>query len=154
MQVERTSAHVDFTVSDIVTSSVSPKGPKRFPVSKDSSGVPLVSPQCFVCKWNNNVDCNHGNAQCQTFRSMSPFESRELVFRPRRCFNCLGSHLVVDCTSNSDFRKCEGSKIGKHFHMPHDSFVSTIPNDVMMFKILLIRVRLVEAKSPGCLRGE
>ena len=130
VQVKRTSAHVDSGVSNIATSSVPPEGPKRFPVSKASNGTPLVAPQCFVCKWNNNVDCNHGVAQCQTFRSMPPFKRRELVFRARHCFNCLGSHLVVDCASNSDCRKCEGSKIGKHFQMLHDSFVSTIPKDI------------------------
>ena len=126
MKVKRTSAHVDFSVSNIATSSVPPKGPKCFPVSKASSGTSLVAPQCFVCKSNNNIDYNHSIAQCQTFRSLSPFERRELVFRARRCFNYLGSHLVVDCASNSDCRKCEGSKIGKHSYMLHDSFVSTI----------------------------
>ena len=120
VQDERISTHVDSSVSNIAKSLVSPKGSTRFPVSKASSGTPLVSPQCFVCKCNNNVDCNHAVAQCQTFRSMSPFERRELVFSARRCFNCLGSHLVVDCASNSDCRKCEGSKIGKQFLFLHN----------------------------------
>ena len=127
-----------------------PKDPKRFPVSKASNGTPLVAHQCFVCKWNDNVDCNHGATQCQTFRSMSPFERRELVFRARRSFNCLGSHLVVDCALNSDCRKCEGSKIGKHFYMLYDSFVSTIPRDVHN---VVDKSKTGGGESSGCLRG-
>ena len=102
VQVKRTSAHDDSTVSNIATSSVPPKSSKRFPITKASSRMLLVAPQCFVCGWNNNVNCNHGIEKCQTFRSMSPLECLELVFRARRCFNCLGSHLVVDCALNSD----------------------------------------------------
>ena len=51
VQVKRASAHVDSSVSNIITSSVPPKGPKHFPVSKASIGTLLVAPQCFVCKW-------------------------------------------------------------------------------------------------------
>ena len=61
---------------------------------------------------------------------MSPFERREFVFRARRCFNCLGSHLVVDRALKCDCRKFEGSKVGKPFYVLHDSFVSTILKDV------------------------
>ena len=42
-------------------------------------------------------------------------------------FNCLGSHLVKDCTQRCDCRRCQGSDICKHFFMLHEYFAPTVP---------------------------
>ena len=98
-------------------------------VMGDGNESSLVPPQCFVCKLEN-VDSKHSIVQCQTFRKMSPAERRESVFKARRCFNCLGCHLVKDCSLKCNCRKCQGGNVGKHFYMLHDSFVSTTPKGV------------------------
>ena len=86
----------------------------------------IVPPQCFVCRLQNSDSC-HKVVNCQTFRRMTPSERKEIVFKARRCFNCLEKHVVKDCVKNCDCRKCLGSNVGKHFFMLHDCFVSTVP---------------------------
>ena len=86
----------------------------------------ILPPQCFVCRLQNSDSC-HKIVNCQTFRRMTPSKRKEIVFKARRCFNCLEKHVVKDCVKNCDCRKCLGSNVGKHFFMLHDCFVSTVP---------------------------
>ena len=46
-----------------------------------------------------------------------------MVFKARRCFNCLGAHLVKDCTQRCDCLRCQGSDICKHFFLLHEYFM-------------------------------
>ena len=91
----------------------------------------IVPPQCFVCRLQNADSC-HKVVNCQIFRKMTPSERREIVFKARRCFNCLEKHVVKDCVKNCDCRKCMGSNVGKHFFMLHDCLF-----------LLSLRVRIV-----------
>ena len=52
----------------------------------------IVPPQCFVCRLQNSDSC-HKVVNFQTFRRMTPSERKEIVFKARRCFNCLESTL-------------------------------------------------------------
>ena len=86
----------------------------------------IVPPQCFVCHLQNSDSC-HKVVNCQTFWRMTPSEQKEIVFKARRCFNCLEKHVVRDCVKNCNCCKCLGSNVGKHFFILHDCFVSTVP---------------------------
>ena len=85
----------------------------------------IVPPQCFVCRLQNADSC-HKVVNCQIFRIMILSKRKKIVFKARRCFNCLEKHVVKDCVKNCDCRKCLGSNVGKHFFMLHDCFVSTV----------------------------
>ena len=58
---------------------------------------------------------------------MNPSERKDVVFKARRCFNCLGAHLVQDCTQRCDCRRCQGSDICEHVFMLHEYFAPTVP---------------------------
>ena len=85
----------------------------------------IVPPQCFVCKLEK-CDSRHRVVDCRKFKAMSPYERKEVVFKARRCFNCLGGHLLKDCNERCNCRRCERSDVGRHFYMLHDSFVANI----------------------------
>ncbi|XP_014216313.1 uncharacterized protein LOC106645067 [Copidosoma floridanum] len=44
---------------------------------------------------------------CDTFRSMTWLEKREILQIHRHCFNCLGSHWIKDCGSTQTCQKCQ-----------------------------------------------
>ena len=58
---------------------------------------------------------------------MNPSERKDVVFKARRCINCLGAHTVKDCTQKCDCRRCQGSDISKHFFMLHEYFAPAVP---------------------------
>ena len=72
-------------------------------------------------------DSHHKVENCQRFRRMNPSERKDVVFKARRCFNCLGAHLVNDCTQRCDCRRYQGSDICKHFFMLHEYFALKVP---------------------------
>ena len=102
--------------------------PARAKPFSDSKNIDLVSvaPQCFVCVMEG-LDSRHKVANCQRFRRMNPSERKDVVFKARQCFNCLGAHLVKDCTQRCDCRRCQGSDICKHFFMLHEYSAPTVP---------------------------
>ena len=55
--------------------------------NKNNDSV-IFSPLCFVCRLKNFDSC-HKVVNCQTFRRMTPYERKKIVFKARRCFNCL-----------------------------------------------------------------
>ena len=55
----------------------------------------IVPPQCFVCCLRNADSC-HKVINCQVLRKMTPSERKEIVFKARRCLNCLEKHVVKD----------------------------------------------------------
>lgn len=55
---------------------------------------------CFVCHGLHNI------MKCELFVKKSPQERYALVKEHRRCINCMGSHLVAHCKSNSTCREC------------------------------------------------
>ena len=120
MKVKKTSAQFDGNVNPSSRAS-------QQPVFGNKTNAPsVVPPQCFVCNLENR-ESRHRVVDCREFRSMSPSERREIVFTARRCYNCLGSHLVKDCSERCNCRKCERVDVAKHFYMLHDYFVSAIP---------------------------
>ena len=129
VKVKKTSAQVE---SGNCRTGVGKLNGGSFPVkdvcvsdNRNNDSV-IVPPQCFVCRLQNADSC-HKVVNCQIFWIMTPSERREIVFKARRCFNCLEKHVVKDCVKNCDCRKCMSSNVGKHFFMLHDCFVSTVP---------------------------
>ena len=102
-----------------------PARAKPFSDSKNNDLV-RVAPQCFVCAMER-LDSHHKVANCQRFMRMNPSERKDVVFKARRCFNCLGAHLVKDRMQRCDCRRCQGSDICKHFFMLHEYFAPTVP---------------------------
>ena len=98
---------------------------KPFSESKNNNLV-SVAPQCFL-RVMERSDSHHKVVNCQRFRRMNPSERKDVVFKARRCFNCLGAHLVKDCTHRCDCRRCQGSDICKNFFMLHEYFAPTVP---------------------------
>ena len=98
---------------------------KPFSDSK-SNDLVSVAPQCFVCVMERSGN-HHRVANCQRFRRMNPLERKDVMFKARRCFNCIGAHLAKDSTQRCDCRRCQGSDICKYFFMLHEYFVPTVP---------------------------
>ena len=96
------------------------------PFSDSKNNLVSVAPQCFVCAMER-LDSHHKVANCQRFMRMNPSERKDVVFKARRCFNCLGAHLVKDYMQRCDCRRCQGSDICKHFFMLHEYFAPTVP---------------------------
>ena len=102
--------------------------PARANPFSDSKNNDLVSvaPQCFVCVMERS-DSHYKVVNCQRFRKMNPSERKDVVFKARQCFNCLGAHLVKDCTQRCDCRRYQGSDICEHFFVLHEYFAPTVP---------------------------
>jgi hypothetical protein len=63
---------------------------------------------CCVC----GEEELHRLMDCRKFMSCTPQERTAIVQRERRCFRCLGNHLVADCKSNRSCPRCQK----KHHH--------------------------------------
>lgn len=69
---------------------------------------------CPLCKRN------HFLPFCEQYKQKSAQEKREIVATYQRCWNCLGRHLVVDCSSSKSCSKCSA----RHHTTLHDALVT------------------------------
>ena len=111
VRVKKTSAHIE-------------RG-GRFDTDCKTVNESIVPPRCFVCHLER-ADSRHTIVNCRRFKQMSSSERKEVVFKARRCFNCLESHFVKDCQHRRDCRKCHGMDICKHHYLLHDCFVGNL----------------------------
>ena len=118
-----------------------PARAKPFSDSKNNDLV-SVAPQCFVCVMERS-DSHHKVANCQRFRRMNSSQRKDVVFKARRCFNCLGAHTVKDCTQICDCGRCQGSDICKHFFMLHEYFAPTVSNSLGNNERVLMRRKMI-----------
>ncbi|KAL7287695.1 hypothetical protein TKK_0018088 [Trichogramma kaykai] len=60
-------------------------------------------------KDNQYTYCKHEHyiAACDSFRALELGQRKAFVQRNKLCFNCLGRHLVRDCRSNKNCKRCQ-----------------------------------------------
>jgi Pao retrotransposon peptidase./Putative peptidase (DUF1758)./Integrase core domain./Protein of unknown function (DUF1759). len=79
-----------------------------------------VFSKCLLCHKG------HSLSMCPNFSHLKMDEKIQFVRRHRRCFNCLGSHLKVDCPSTASCRKCSSKSHHTLLH-PGNQIDSTLP---------------------------
>ncbi|KMQ88090.1 hypothetical protein RF55_12480 [Lasius niger] len=72
------------------------------------------SRSCPLCKKE------HFMAFCEQYKKKSAQEKREAVNTHQRCWNCLGRHMVGECSSVKTCSKCSG----RHHTSLHEAFTS------------------------------
>ncbi|XP_071057593.1 uncharacterized protein [Onthophagus taurus] len=70
---------------------------------------------CFICT------SNHYISSCPTYLAKSPSARIEFVKSNKRCFNCLGPHLVKDCRVSKRCRVCNKNHHSTLHDAPSDS---------------------------------
>ncbi|KAI5726130.1 hypothetical protein M8J77_024237 [Diaphorina citri] len=70
-------------------------------VSTTQQNFPSVS--CPLCKEGHRL------FQCSAFHAMEPTKRYETVKLHKKCFNCLGNHVMSECRSVSRCSKCQSS---------------------------------------------
>ena len=92
-----------------------PKGSERSlaPGNRNTCSA-RVPPQCFVCHMDR-CECRYGVVDCRKFRKMLSSKRKDSVSEARRCFNCLGNHVVKDCGKGYDCHWYQTSDVGEHF---------------------------------------
>ena len=105
--VKKTSAQFDSNGrrnndGNFQNSNMIPARAKPFSDSKNNDLV-SVAPQCFVCAMER-LDTHHKVMNYQKIRRRNLSERKDVVFKARRCFNCLGAHLVKDGAQRCDCR--------------------------------------------------
>lgn len=76
-------------------------------------GSTSAPPQsCPVCSESHKIQ------HCPSFTSKTPSERHTLIISLKRCFNCLGNHMITSCTSNSHCKTCKGTSHHSLLHFP------------------------------------
>lgn len=69
---------------------------------------------CPLCKKEHFI------AFCEQYKMKSAQEHREAVNTHQRCWNCLGRHMIGECSSSKNCNKCAG----RHNTSLHETFSS------------------------------
>ncbi|XP_029171327.1 uncharacterized protein LOC114940743 [Nylanderia fulva] len=72
------------------------------------------SRSCPLCKKDHFI------AYCELYKRKTVAEKKKAINAHQRCWNCLGRHLLADCTSSKVCMKCSG----KHHSSLHDAFTA------------------------------
>jgi hypothetical protein len=89
-----------------------PKPPNSTDKLQPTTPKDKVYAICPLCKGD------HSLYHCQQFLNMVPKQRYSTVKSLKRCFACLGSHMVVSCASKSSCRHCRSKK---HHSLLHDN---------------------------------
>uniref|UniRef100_A0A8D8SQJ6 Integrase catalytic domain-containing protein n=2 Tax=Cacopsylla melanoneura TaxID=428564 RepID=A0A8D8SQJ6_9HEMI len=82
-----------------------------------------ASASCPLCKENHKL------FQCSSFQAADPTKRYELVKSHKKCFNCLGNHMLSECKSRSRCSKCSSPTHHTllHFVKPHAAVLAASP---------------------------
>ena len=65
----------------------------------------------------------HVLSKCSEFLKLSVDNRKKVVVESGRCLNCLGNHLLRDCSRPNNCRKCGPDHRSKHYFLLHDHYV-------------------------------
>ncbi|KMQ90572.1 bel12-ag transposon polyprotein [Lasius niger] len=112
LQEQLMTQEVLHTISPDSSSKGSEKPNRSTRASHVGSKGPDPNRSCPLCKKDHFI------AYCDTYKKKTAQEKREIVGTHQRCWNCLGRHLLGECSSSKVCGRCSG----KHHTSLHDAF--------------------------------